>query len=140
MGADPPKADLPKRKRRWFQFSLRTLLIGVTLLAVACAYLAHQARIVNDRKAMMQTLAHEGGRVLSAAESAEHMASQPEPRLNWIRQLLGDEYVCGLYIPPTTPEPVAAKIKAAFPELGAIVSDGPFIDYNNLVPRPAKRP
>ena len=30
------KADLPKRKRRWFQFSLRTLLIVVTLLAVPC--------------------------------------------------------------------------------------------------------
>ena len=25
---DPPKDDQPKRKRRWFQFSLRTLLIG----------------------------------------------------------------------------------------------------------------
>jgi hypothetical protein len=24
MEADPPKADPPKRKRRWFQFSLRT--------------------------------------------------------------------------------------------------------------------
>ena len=26
----------PKRRRRWFQFSLRTLMIVVTLLAVAC--------------------------------------------------------------------------------------------------------
>jgi hypothetical protein len=35
MDADSPKAaDPPKRKRRWFQFSLRTLLIGVTLLAI----------------------------------------------------------------------------------------------------------
>ena len=27
MQTEPPKADPPKRKRRWFQFSLRTLLI-----------------------------------------------------------------------------------------------------------------
>ncbi len=41
----------PKRKRRWFQFSLRTLLIGVTLLAVACAYVGWQAKIVRERRA-----------------------------------------------------------------------------------------
>jgi hypothetical protein len=35
MEAETPKADLPKRKRRWFQFSLRTLLAIVT----ACALL-----------------------------------------------------------------------------------------------------
>ena len=28
----------PKRKRRWFQFSLRSLMIGVTLMAVVCGY------------------------------------------------------------------------------------------------------
>jgi hypothetical protein len=32
---DPPKADPPNRKRRWFQFSLRTLMFGVTLVAIA---------------------------------------------------------------------------------------------------------
>ena len=34
MEAAPAEAEPPKRKRRWFQFSLRTLMIGVTLLAV----------------------------------------------------------------------------------------------------------
>jgi hypothetical protein len=29
MQTEPPKAEPPKRKRRWFQFSLRTLMIGV---------------------------------------------------------------------------------------------------------------
>jgi hypothetical protein len=33
MQTEPPKADAPKRKRRWFQFSLRSLLIVVTLTA-----------------------------------------------------------------------------------------------------------
>ncbi len=36
MEAEPPNADPPKRKRRWFQFSLRTLLIGVTIFSVSC--------------------------------------------------------------------------------------------------------
>jgi hypothetical protein len=34
MPTEPPKAEPPKRKRRWFQFSLRSLMIVVTLLAV----------------------------------------------------------------------------------------------------------
>jgi hypothetical protein len=34
MEAEPPKADLPKRRRRWFQFSLRTLLITTVILAI----------------------------------------------------------------------------------------------------------
>ena len=34
METKPPEADPPKRKRRWFQFSLRTLMIVVTVLAV----------------------------------------------------------------------------------------------------------
>jgi hypothetical protein len=38
MQTEPPNADPPKRKRRWFQFSLRSLMIGVTLLAVVCGY------------------------------------------------------------------------------------------------------
>ena len=36
MEAEPPKTEPSKRKRRWFQFSLRTLMVAVTLLAAAC--------------------------------------------------------------------------------------------------------
>jgi hypothetical protein len=38
MQNEPPKAEPPKRKRRWFQFSLRTMLIAVTIVAVECAF------------------------------------------------------------------------------------------------------
>jgi uncharacterized membrane protein YidH (DUF202 family) len=44
MEAEPPIADSPKHKRRWFQFSLRSLLIVVTLLAAAFAYVGWQNR------------------------------------------------------------------------------------------------
>jgi hypothetical protein len=36
MEAEPPKSTTPKRRRRWYQFSLRTLLIAV---AAFCIYL-----------------------------------------------------------------------------------------------------
>jgi hypothetical protein len=46
MQTELPNADPPKRKRRWFQFSLRSLLIGVALLSIPCAYVGWQAKIV----------------------------------------------------------------------------------------------
>ena len=36
-------------KRRWFQFKLRTLLVGVVLLSIPCTSSAHEIRIVRAR-------------------------------------------------------------------------------------------
>ena len=48
---EPPNAEPPKRKRRWFQFSLRSLLIMVTLFcAVIGGYVRWQANIVKERQ------------------------------------------------------------------------------------------
>jgi hypothetical protein len=52
MQTEPPKADSPNRKRRWFQFSLRSLMIVVAVLAVPCAYIGRQAMIVRQRKVL----------------------------------------------------------------------------------------
>ena len=68
MQTEPPKADPPKRKRRWFQFSLRSLLILVTLLAVVCGYVGRQAEFVRGRQAMLGRIDGLGG-VYWTAES-----------------------------------------------------------------------
>jgi hypothetical protein len=49
VGDNTAMSEPPKRKRRWFQVSLRTLMIAVTLLAAACAYVGWQAKIVRER-------------------------------------------------------------------------------------------
>ena len=52
MQSEPPQADPPNRKRRWFQFSLRTLMIGVTIFCVVMGgYAAREAKIVRERRA-----------------------------------------------------------------------------------------
>jgi hypothetical protein len=55
MQTEPPKADAPKRKRRWFQFSLRTMMIVVTLLAIyfgSISWLIHEReQLSHDRDA-----------------------------------------------------------------------------------------
>jgi hypothetical protein len=47
MEAEPTKSDPPKRRR--FQFRLRTLMIVVTLLAVACWGIVDRARLIHER-------------------------------------------------------------------------------------------
>jgi hypothetical protein len=61
MQTEPRKTDPPKRKRRWFQFSLRSLLIGVTLTAVGCGYVARQAEVVRERQAFLDRIVRMGG-------------------------------------------------------------------------------
>jgi hypothetical protein len=51
MEADLPNGAPPKRKRRWFQFSLRTLMIAVTVLAVPLAYVGWLAKDERSRLA-----------------------------------------------------------------------------------------
>jgi hypothetical protein len=53
MQTEPSKAE-PKCKRRWFQFSLRTLMIAVTLLAVPMGYFGWQAKNVGEREAFLE--------------------------------------------------------------------------------------
>jgi hypothetical protein len=52
MESEPPKADLSKRKRHWFQFSVRTLLIVVAAFCVL-AYFGSQLKKVGERKALL---------------------------------------------------------------------------------------
>jgi hypothetical protein len=82
MQTDPPKAKPPKRERRWFQFSLRSLLIGVALLALACAYVGWQAKIVRERKAFLQT------RYYLPGDSSPDVKPLRAP---WMLRLLGAE-------------------------------------------------
>jgi Leucine Rich repeat len=86
MPTEPSKSDMPKRKRRWFQFSLRTLLIFTLICAVACAWLAR--RVDQKRKELqaVDALVELGGRVDYGSGFGD--ASGPA----WLRQLLGDNF------------------------------------------------
>ena len=111
MQTEPPKADSPKRKRRWFQFSLRSLMIGVTLFCVAVGgYIGWQAKIVRERKAMLAQL--------SAADwrRPEFRWHSPTPQIPWLRRILGDKPVAMLVVPPNADQQAIAEIRQMLPE------------------------
>ena len=77
--------DALKPKRRWLQFSLRTLFIVVT---VFCVWLA-----ITAKRAREQRQAVEAIRAVHGAIAFQHQLDRTEPPgPEWLRQLIGDEY------------------------------------------------
>jgi hypothetical protein len=108
MEAEPPEADPPKRKRRWFQFSLRTLLIGVTLLAVPCAYVGWQAKIVRERRVELSRVVDTR---LVGIDGADKEGTIP-----WIRRALGDKRVGSIKMLVGTDAAELDRLRVLFPE------------------------
>jgi hypothetical protein len=74
-----------QRKRRWLQFSLRTLLVAVTLLAVWLGLWTDRAR---RQRVAVQRVRELGGDIRYDYENQK--GGQP-PGPEWLRRLLGDE-------------------------------------------------
>ncbi len=72
--------NAPKRKRRWFQYSLRTLLVLVTVCAALCSWIA-----VKMQQAKRQ---REAAAAIEALGGIVHWDRQS--RLEWLGRLLGD--------------------------------------------------
>jgi hypothetical protein len=102
-------AEQPAPRRR-FQFRLRTLLIGVTLLAVPLGYIGAQMRIVKERKAWLESHTQFG---LSGGNFTPSFADgDPDKAPSLIRRWLGDE--CRGHVEATRAD--ADRAIALFPE------------------------
>ncbi len=107
--------DQPSPRRRRFQFRLRTMLIVVTLLAVPCAYVGWQAKIVRERKIMARRImAVDKGFVYVNPTQPSHIVAASS--IPWIRRLLGDEPVSMILLPIVTGPTTRGEAQAVFPE------------------------
>ena len=86
MESEPPKTDPPKRKRRWFQFSLRALMIFTALVAVAAATLGTRISRKRNEHDAVEVMRKSGGFV-----SYDSYKSEPSGP-HWLRVLLGDNF------------------------------------------------
>ena len=88
-----PNAALPKSRRRWHQYNLRTLLIGVTLLCVWFGLIATNA---NRQRRAVETIKRHGGTVAydyeTNAEAFDVRDDAPQPGPAWLRNLIGIDY------------------------------------------------
>ena len=96
----------PKRKRRWFRFSLKTFLVLVTLFCVLMAFLSALVYRVNKQREAVQWVQDHGGSVYYDFEWNEKelwlASDRRPPGPDWLRELIGIDYfadvvfVCGL--------------------------------------------
>jgi hypothetical protein len=118
MEANSAKAEPPKRKRRRFQFRLRTLMIGVTLFCVAVGgYVGWQAKIVRERKPILDDVLKRGG-----IAHADYTLSQPQlqrvylSRVSWFREWLGDHAMKWIILPTGATLEEEQRVRSLFPE------------------------
>jgi hypothetical protein len=128
-----------KLKRRWFQFSLRRLMIVVTLFCVAGGYVCWQIRMVRDRSAVRGELStkdwpHD---LLGAftmrdfyrlnvdpSTTPAFLGAKPELLAHGdpnqfpsvFRCVLGDEEVRVILLPNSVSDTEAARMAKVFPE------------------------
>ena len=72
----------PKPKLRWFQYSLRTLLVVMTLSAIACSWYAAKKQSEERQQEAVATIEKLHGGL--------HWTQPSGPA--WLRNLLGDDY------------------------------------------------
>jgi hypothetical protein len=102
-----------KVKRRWLRFSIRTLLVAVTIF---CVWLGWEWRIVENRNSVRH---HFSRRVsFGHAEDVDPFGQPVPAHLSWIREAMGDSLVWSLdYDCENVGEPEVERIRQAFPEL-----------------------
>jgi hypothetical protein len=71
-----------------FQFSLRTLLVATTIIAGPCTWVAYNANLVRQRKAIRSRIGIPGYCFLDGS-----LGPGPGHPLPWLRRALGDEPV-----------------------------------------------
>jgi len=107
--------------RARFQFRLRTLMIAVTLLAlIPCGYVGWRAKIVRERKLMLDKVVSLGGGY-AALVNGRSIGNGPSQ----IDRLLGDEPIVEISFSKSNVGDRFAGLRAAFPEASIDDLDDP---------------
>ena len=88
MEAEPIKTEPPKRKRRWFQFSLRGVLIFTLIIAIPCAWIGRKIEQKQIERAAVEAIVKSGGKVLYDFQQVTDEPSGPK----WLRSVLGEYF------------------------------------------------
>ena len=110
MQTDPPKAEPPKHKRRWYQFSLRTLMIFTLACAVSAGWLGKRMEQKRKEREAVAAIVNLGGAVHYDYQRGE--GPRPSWRLRgdpsgsaWLRKLLGENFFSEIEFVGFAPRP-----------------------------------
>ena len=93
MQTEPTKADPPKRKHRWLRFSLRSLMIVVTLVCAAAGLASNQA---NRQRRAIERIQAARGIVYYDYQLDAKLGPRTDdplpPGPDWLRDVIGVDY------------------------------------------------
>src|ERR1700676_1787169 len=93
MEAEPPKADPPKRNRRWYQFSLRSLMIFTLICAVCAGWLGKKIHQKRREREAVHAIVKAGGDAWYDQQRPNKRSGRSEPSgPRWLRNLLGENF------------------------------------------------
>jgi hypothetical protein len=91
-----------KPRRRWLQFSLRTMMVLMLVFGAGLGWLAHEVRQAREQRVVAETITESGGDVLYDWQ----LDGRPPPGPAWLQTLLGTNLfgtaVCVGYEGPKT--------------------------------------
>jgi len=85
----------PRRRLRWYQLSLRTLLVVVLVASLGMSWFAVRMQRARKQREVVAAIVEMGGRVTYDYEfdASGHYIPHPEPPgPAWLRKLLGDDF------------------------------------------------
>jgi hypothetical protein len=115
----PDQPSNPKSKSRWYQYSLRTLMIVVTLFAVACSWFAVKLQQASSRREAVEAIRKAGGSIFYdyQIDKSEKVIPGAEPFAPiCLRNLLGDDFFYDVVYAEVSSDTALAQLKA-FPQL-----------------------
>ncbi len=113
------------RTRRFCQFSLKSLFVAVTLVALPCGFLAWQREIVEERRETLTRIEQLGGCWHDASKNylgdegyfgVKITDRVVRHELTWLRRQLGDTGIKSISIPSDSPQEIADRARKLFPE------------------------
>ena len=81
----------PKMKLRWYQYSLRSLMLLMLLSCLAMSWVATKIKQGQQQKAAVEEIEKLGGQVTYDYEQDSAGATSEPPGPAWLRKLLGDD-------------------------------------------------
>ncbi|MGO9111573.1 MAG: leucine-rich repeat domain-containing protein [Thermoguttaceae bacterium] len=113
--------------RRRFQFSVRSLLVLVVVVAMPCSWIAVEIRATKKEREAIEAVRKAENWVFYDFEmdaSEKKMANPEPPQPAWLRRLLGDEFFCDVVEVHATTN-AAIKNVESFPELRTLFTYSP---------------
>jgi Leucine Rich Repeat (LRR) protein len=94
MEVEPNKNEPVKRKRRWLQFRLRTLLLVLLALNGVFGWFAYKLKQANEQRKVVEAVRKMHGQVFYSYSSSFFGTGKPDsaPVPAWLVSMLGDDF------------------------------------------------